>query len=419
MANIIASLLLLVFLILFTSAQGRKTLHRDNELAPSPSINNNELTPSPSITPKPSGGYCKVMIQTQGYPCEEHKVTTEDGYILGMQRIPTGRSRKAADKPPVFLQHGVFVDTFMFIFNLPEESLAYVLADNGYDVWMANTRGTRRSRGHTTLTTNDKEYWDWTWEELANYDLPASLGYVYKHTGQKMHYIGHSLGTLMALTAFSQHKLLHMLRSGTMLSPIAHLNHIKTKISKIAAELFLGRTAYWLGLREFVPKAEVARKFVKGICKSIKPAVQCTDLLTGITGPNCCINSSRTDILLTYEPEVTSTKNLLHLSQMVRSGKVTMYDYGDENVEHYGQPNPPEYQLNKIPKGFPLMLAYGGQDYLSDVNDVHILLSELRDHDKDKLVVLYAPNYAHGDFVMGVSAQRIVYEPVMKFLADN
>lgn len=36
-------------------------------------------------------------------------MTSEDGYILGLQRIPTGRSGEKADKPPVLLQHGLFV----------------------------------------------------------------------------------------------------------------------------------------------------------------------------------------------------------------------------------------------------------------------------------------------------------------------
>jgi len=38
-------------------------------------------------------------------------VTTEDGYILSLQRIPKGLSDNATDerRPPVLLQHGVLM----------------------------------------------------------------------------------------------------------------------------------------------------------------------------------------------------------------------------------------------------------------------------------------------------------------------
>lgn len=37
----------------------------------------------------------------------------------------------------------------------PHKSLALLLADNGFDVWIANTRGTKYSRGHVSLTPTD------------------------------------------------------------------------------------------------------------------------------------------------------------------------------------------------------------------------------------------------------------------------
>ena len=47
-------------------------------------------------------------------------------------------------------------------------------------------------------------FWDWTWDQLADYDLPAVLQFVYNQTGgQKVHYIGHSLVIMHVTLLFS------------------------------------------------------------------------------------------------------------------------------------------------------------------------------------------------------------------------
>lgn len=98
-----------------------------------------------------------------------------------------------------------------------------------------------------------------------------------------------------------------------------------------------------------------------------------------------------------------------------------MYDYGFEvlNMQHYGQPVPPSYDMTKISKEFPLFLAYGGKDALSDVKDVHVLLKNLKDHDRNKLVQVFMEDYAHVDFVLGVSAKQGVYDHMISFYMAN
>ena len=94
-----------------------------------------------------------------------------------------------------------------------------------------------------------------------------------------------------------------------------------------------------------------------------------------------------------------------------------MFDYKDEdeNQKHYGQPTPPAYNMASIPNDLSLFLGYGGADALSDVNDVQLLLEDLKDHEEDKLVVQYTVNYAHADYVMADNAKQVVYDPLMDF----
>jgi hypothetical protein len=65
------------------------------------------------------------LIESKGYPCEEHKVITKDGYILGVFRIPRGRnSSSLTPGRPFFLQHGLLDSGTTWVMNFADQSLA-------------------------------------------------------------------------------------------------------------------------------------------------------------------------------------------------------------------------------------------------------------------------------------------------------
>jgi lysosomal acid lipase/cholesteryl ester hydrolase len=55
------------------------------------------------------------------------------------------------------------------------ESLAFTLAEAGYDVWLGNTRGNKYSCKHKTRKPTDEIFWDFCMDELAKHDLPDSI----------------------------------------------------------------------------------------------------------------------------------------------------------------------------------------------------------------------------------------------------
>lgn len=107
--------------------------------------------------------------------------------------------------------------------RLTDLILGYILADHGFDVWLGNIRGNSYSQKHVNLTKNKSEFWNFrfsvywirfallvhinplSWEEMADYDLPAMINYILTITGcEQIVYIGHSQGTLMGFAKFSQ-----------------------------------------------------------------------------------------------------------------------------------------------------------------------------------------------------------------------
>jgi len=55
---------------------------------------------------------------------EAHNVTTADGYILTLHRIPYGKqSGPAPNKPVAWLQHGLLCDSSVWIMNNENKAL--------------------------------------------------------------------------------------------------------------------------------------------------------------------------------------------------------------------------------------------------------------------------------------------------------
>ena len=52
---------------------------------------------------------------------------------------------------------------------------AFYFANRGFDVWLGNMRGNYYSREHHRLSANDKEFWEFSFDEMARYDLTAAF----------------------------------------------------------------------------------------------------------------------------------------------------------------------------------------------------------------------------------------------------
>ncbi|KAK1367703.1 Lipase [Heracleum sosnowskyi] len=361
---------------------------------------------------------CSDESLTRGYKCEDYDVITEDGYILRLERFPEGRfnHRGRNKKPPVYLQHGLIADGMIwFTLSHGDQTLPLILVESGFDVWIGNVRGTRFSKKHVSENfTNSNEYWDFSFVELGKYDLQASIRFVYEQTGQKVHYAGHSLGTTMLAVAALEWNIEEMVKSATLLCPIIYLNHVTNFLASIGAHAHIAEISASFGMTYLDLKMPPLGAIEYALCNT--PGVNCWTLLADtITGPNCCLNASAFNLFMENVPQPSSMKTFEHLSQSCRTGVFAKYDYGNPNtnLEHYGVPEAPVYDLQKIPKTFPILICSGGKDQLAAPADVRRVRSELKYHNIHNL---YIDEYSHFDFINAMTAKDVLYPDVVTFM---
>ncbi|KAK2523505.1 hypothetical protein Q9233_009845 [Columba guinea] len=308
------------------------------------------------------------IIRYHGYPSEEYQVTTEDGYILAVFRIPAGRnSQNTGKKPAVLLQHGAFGDCIHWISNLPNNSLGFILADAGFDVWLGNSRGNTWSSKHKTLKPCQKEFWQFSFDEIGKYDIPAELYFIMNKTGQKhVYYAGHSEASAAGFIAFSTFpELAQRVKLFFALAPVTTVTHATSPLITFA----------------HLPPALIR---------------------------------SRMDVYIAHHPAGTSVQNFIHWHQMASADQFQAYDYGSkENMKKYNQSTPPAYKIEKT--STPVALWSGGQDKLGDTKDMAKLLPRIT----NLIYHEHFPAWGHLDFVWGLDATEKMYRKIVELIRKH
>lgn len=301
------------------------------------------------------------IVTHKKYPLKIYFVTTSDGYILKLYRIPGPKGTKSEDIPEdptrkvVLLMHGLFDSSDSWITNYESKALAFVLANKGYDVWMGNNRGNKHSRNHLTLNPNfDKEFWNYSFHEMGLIDLPALIEFILKSTGRKkISYIGHSQGTaqLFAAASLEPKYFSDRLNCFFALGPITNISNPGSTFLKLAALSKIDYLFSYLGLNEILEDGDFINRLQSKLC-SILPSF-CGFLLELIADVNYGDDDmARFLVFLSHFPSGTSLKTLQHFADNIRNHRFTQY----------GQVAP--YPLTDI-KDLPIFLYVGADDELA------------------------------------------------------
>uniref|UniRef100_T1JB83 Lipase n=1 Tax=Strigamia maritima TaxID=126957 RepID=T1JB83_STRMM len=341
-------------------------LHGDN----APEYHSIELDPEAYMT-------VEEIIQYHGYQVTTYTVQTQDGYILTIQRIPHGKNGPGSQpRKPVLVQHGIFCSSASWVSNIPEKNLPYLLADAGYDVWLGNVRGTLFGRNHTKLSPKKKAFWEFSYDEMAKYDLPAVIDFMLTTTGFKqIDYVGHSMGTTMIFALLSTQAKYNDIVCKTVyaLAPMARAQGMRSPIRLMVP--YRDYINWWLSF------------FSNG--------------------------ETRLPVFLHHTPAGTSLQALLHLAQSAASDTFQKHDFGEkQNKKVYGQSTPPIYNLSDITS--KVVLFWGENDLLSSSSDISWLGDNLQN-----LVLKYRvadKNFSHVDFLWAIDVKTLLYDKLIEMM---
>ena len=362
----------------------------------------------------------KSYISNLGLDLEEETVTTEDRYVNIMWRL-TSKDPNNRNGKSVIMQHGLLDGAFTFLI-LAEDSLPKKLCDEGYVVYLPYIRGTQFSRSHLDYDSGlTSKYWDFSFDHMAAYDVPANINFVKNRDGvEKVYYIGHSQGSLTFFLAymnnpeFMEKNIAKFIALGTVPN-VNNAPHFLIKLFDKSKILNLIPVKNFLTL----PK-EVGQVFVP-LCTS-KAKFLCNSILSlAFSGTH---ETGRIDYdrlgknIYLYEPGGTSLQNMKHWIQIYKAKRAQKYDYGlVENLKHYGQTTPPVYDLKKM-KGYsiPSLMTISDADPFANPQDTLDFVDNIEN--KKVVNILSLTNYNHIDYFWADSAVQEIFPKVMDFLDE-
>jgi pimeloyl-ACP methyl ester carboxylesterase len=358
------------------------------------------------------------LITQQGFTFEEFSVKTQDGYICKLHHL---HAPQGPTKGPVFLQHGLLDSSDAWVVNYRDRSLGFILADEGFDVFLGNSRGNKYCLEHESLDSKQSEFWDFSWDEMAKRDIPAYVDAILSKTSQEsLLFVGHSQGTTQMFAALvSQPELTKKVNLFVAFAPVAYVAHTESPLIKSAAKLRVDELVASLGVQQLLPTSEFMRSVVPWFCTSTLFSWMCDSALHFMIGYNTDeMQQDRMSVFLSHFPSGTSTKDLVHWAQSVRNyeggddrSDFGFFDYGaEENMKRYGSSDAPLYDLTKFPPTTDLMIFSGGVDKVADPVDVNRLVADLPSRPFWQVM----ESYDHLDFMWGQNAFKDVFAQVVE-----
>ncbi|XP_022128798.2 lipase 3 [Pieris rapae] len=351
------------------------------------------------------------LIKKNNFPVEEYTVTTSDGYELKLFRIP-------GNGPVVFLMHGALCSADDWISPGVDSGIGFLLAAQGYDVWMGNNRGNKYSRMNINISPSDKKFWDYSFHEIGYYDLPAMIDFVLEKTSKpSLTFVGHSQGTsvfyvLTSLRPEYNQKVNLMLA----LSSVAWMSNVVSPPIRLVGLLNkqLESVSSALGINELLGDTPTLRFLQRVFCGDNLTAFIFCQHFTAILGGFNYNQTNYENLPVIYNkfPAGASVKQFVHYGQLVESGEFRQYDYGIRNIEKYGSLAPPSYPVEKITT--PIAILYSNGDWLASLTDILIFISKL-----PNLADFYfipENDFSHFDFIYGKDTKGVVLPRMLRMI---
>jgi pimeloyl-ACP methyl ester carboxylesterase len=280
------------------------------------------------------------------------------------------------------------------------------------------------------FTTSDDQFWDFSWEDMGNYDLPAMLNYVLQTSGRPtLSYIGHSEGTTQAFVGFSMNQsLARKVSYFGALGPVAFVSRATSLPFQFLAHTRMDSLASSLGLGEFGSRSYLFSDLISTYGCAIPQAhAPCDSIIQSVVGsaPHN-FNTSRIHVYISQTPAGTSVKTMTHYAQNIRAHTFRRFDYGCEcsrdlplslcssrickNKAVYGTMEPPPYDLNKM--RYPRTSLYQGeQDSLAVPADVAKLRAQLPNSTIIRETMI--PDFNHLDYSWAITAKDKLYDALL------
>ncbi|KAJ1970373.1 cholesterol esterase, partial [Dimargaris verticillata] len=342
------------------------------------------------------------FVRHWSYPVEEHTVVTQDGYILGIHRIPDSplctktrspdaacRRRVLNPKPVILLWHGFMMSSEVFVCPPDRQNiLPLALTDAGYDVWLGNTRGNKYSYRHLTRKTWQSKFWDFSLDEMAMFDVPDTVHHILQVTGaHSLVYVGFSQGTAQMFCALASNRLLNdkvslFVALAPATTPRGFDNDIVNAMIKTSPQVLY----LMLGRKEALSIALVWKEMLS---RSLHVWIydRCLRFLFGWQCRN--ITAQAKHICYDHLYSFASVKSIVHWMQIIRTGKLQFYDDVPPNASPVFRTGHFCHRYVTAQIETPIVLFHGGQDSLSSIEK--LIGHEIR----APLFVKEVPHYEH------------------------